>query len=183
MQRRKFLATVGSLTAASAVGVGSGAFNVVRADRNINVQTVGDESAYLQLKPTSQYAELNASDMLKVNIDRLGKNSNYVMNDVFRIGNTGDHNIIVDLSDDLDDISWDANFPKAYWSADALGTSQNVGGDGEFNSNRPVISPGGSVFVQFEFVGRNYETSGNREVPSIIGIYGEATNATANDGD
>ncbi|WP_144426048.1 hypothetical protein [Halanaeroarchaeum sulfurireducens] len=62
MQRRKFLATVGSLTAGSAAALGTGAFTSVTADRSVTVEVAGDSEAYLGLEavsasPNSQYVE------------------------------------------------------------------------------------------------------------------------------
>jgi hypothetical protein len=181
MQRRKFIAGMGSLAAAGAAGLGTGAFNVARADREITVATTGDSSAYLGLVETSAYASGTSSGELTVDISELGDDSNYVLNDVFKIVNNGQDNIIVDLSDSESDIAWDTEFPKAYWSSDELGTTQDVGADGEFNENRPVIPSGEEVYIQFEFVGRDAESGqGPSDAPDIIGVYAEATDASGN---
>jgi len=50
MQRRKFIAGLGSLTAAGAAGIGTGAFTSVSANRGVSVTTAGDESAFLGLE-------------------------------------------------------------------------------------------------------------------------------------
>jgi hypothetical protein len=49
MERRKFIAGLGSLTAAGAAGIGTGAFTSVQAERSITINTAGDASAYLSL--------------------------------------------------------------------------------------------------------------------------------------
>jgi len=61
MERRKFLAGVGSLAAGSAAAMGTGAFTSVQAERDITVDVVGDSSALLGIQPhpsspNSQYA-------------------------------------------------------------------------------------------------------------------------------
>ena len=60
MDRRKFIAGLGSLTAAGAAGIGTGAFTSVQAERDITVETAGDASALLGISPASgangQYA-------------------------------------------------------------------------------------------------------------------------------
>ncbi|MCD2203018.1 hypothetical protein LPA46_06505 [Halobacterium sp. KA-6] len=185
MQRRKFIAGLGSLAAAGAAGIGTGAFNVARVDRGITVSTTGDASAYLALDAsTSEYASGTSGGELSVTFDELGTESNYVFNDVFRIQNNGQDNIIIDLADSEDSISWDTDYPEAYWTDDELGTTQNVGGDGEFNSDRPILSPGDDVYVQFNFVGRDADTGGDETdpdpAPDIIGIYAEATDQSSN---
>ncbi|WP_225332880.1 DUF1102 domain-containing protein [Halomicrobium urmianum] len=52
MERRKFIATVGSLAAGSAAAVGTGAFTSVTASRNVDVKVANDASAYLRLEGT-----------------------------------------------------------------------------------------------------------------------------------
>ncbi len=49
MERRKFIAGLGSLTAVGAAGIGTGAFSSVTADRTVNVGVTGDAGAYLGL--------------------------------------------------------------------------------------------------------------------------------------
>lgn len=51
MQRRKFVAGLGSLTAAGAAGISTGAFTSVQADRNVAVEVADDSDAFLQLEP------------------------------------------------------------------------------------------------------------------------------------
>jgi len=50
MERRKFIATVGSLAAGSAAAVGTGAFTSVTASRDVDVEVADDASAYLRLE-------------------------------------------------------------------------------------------------------------------------------------
>jgi len=50
MDRRKFIAGLGSLTAAGAAGISTGAFTSVSADRTITVNTTGDQSALLKFQ-------------------------------------------------------------------------------------------------------------------------------------
>ncbi|GAB7014224.1 DUF1102 domain-containing protein [Halolamina salina] len=49
MERRKFIAGLGSLTAAGAAGIGTGAFTSVQADRSLSIQTAGDANAFLSI--------------------------------------------------------------------------------------------------------------------------------------
>ncbi|WP_181861667.1 hypothetical protein [Haloplanus salinus] len=61
MQRRKFIAGVGSLAAGAAAVTGTGAFSFVQADRDVTVSTTADSSALLALEPydgpNGQYAQ------------------------------------------------------------------------------------------------------------------------------
>jgi hypothetical protein len=49
MQRRKFIAAIGSVAAGAAATVGTGAFTTVQADRSVAVQVAGDANAFLGL--------------------------------------------------------------------------------------------------------------------------------------
>jgi len=51
MQRRKFIAGMGSLAAAGGAAIGTGAFTSVQADRTVSVEVAGDASAYLAIEP------------------------------------------------------------------------------------------------------------------------------------
>jgi hypothetical protein len=51
MDRRKFIAGLGSLTAAGAAGIGTGAFTSVSADRAVAVEVADDSSAFLMFDP------------------------------------------------------------------------------------------------------------------------------------
>ncbi len=50
MQRRKFIASIGSVAAGAAAVTGTGAFTSVEADRSVDVEVAGDSSAYLGLR-------------------------------------------------------------------------------------------------------------------------------------
>lgn len=52
MRRRKLLSVLGTLTAGSAVAVGSGAFSSVQAQRDLDVNLAGDANAYLRIAPS-----------------------------------------------------------------------------------------------------------------------------------
>ena len=58
MQRRKFIASIGSVAAGAAAVTGTGAFTSVEADRSVDVEVAGDSSAYLGLRKA---ADENAS--------------------------------------------------------------------------------------------------------------------------
>jgi hypothetical protein len=68
MQRRKFIAGVGSLAAGAAAVTGTGAFTSVSADRTVSVNVEDDQDAYLQLRPTSDadFATTDSNSVLKM---------------------------------------------------------------------------------------------------------------------
>jgi hypothetical protein len=82
MQRRKFIAGMGSLAAAGAAGIGTGAFTSVEADRTVDVEVATDDDAYLGLNTldtpnSNQYAELS-NGTLEIAIDDSGENGSGV---------------------------------------------------------------------------------------------------------
>jgi len=188
MQRRKFIIGTGALATGTAAAVGTGAFNVARVDRGINVETVGDSDAYLGFEETDgDYTEVDGDGILSVDFgdndhgEGLGEDSNYVFTDVFKIVNQGTDDIAVTMSDSLGAISWDTEYPRAYYSFDEIGTTNDVSGDGDFTGGTAAdgafLSPGESLYVHFEFVGRDAETGedGPDDLPEDLGVYAEAT--------
>jgi len=192
MERRKFMIGAGSTAIGASAIVGSGAFNIARVDRDIEVEVVGDEDAYLGLESTSAYSEIE-DGKLRVAFDGsidgqngkgLSENANYVFTDVFAIRNNGTDTISVTLSEELGAITWDTTYPRAYYSFEALGTTNDVEGDGDFTGGTAAddadLSPGQRLFVHFEFVGREdsgrYDEGDVEDPPEIIGVYAEATN-------
>jgi len=107
MQRRKFIAGLGSLAAAGAAGIGTGAFATARVDRAISAEITGDNAAYLGLDAsTSVYANQNGKKLELVfdgsngqNGDGLNADSDTAFHNVFRIQNNGTNKIRVTLED------------------------------------------------------------------------------------
>jgi len=92
MNRRKFIATIGTAVAGTSTAVGTGAFTSVSADRSVSVNVAGDEQALLQLEPVSgpngDYADINngqlSIDLSEVNADALTR-----IEDIFVVRNQG----------------------------------------------------------------------------------------------
>ena len=191
MERRKFVIGAGALATGSAAALGTGAFNVARVDRGINVEMVDDSDAYLGLEEVGEGEYTDVDDgVLSVDFgenskggEGLGENSNYVFTDVFKVTNQGTETIAFELDDDeAGPISWDTTFPRAYGSDEPLGTTNDVDGDVDFNevegtADAPELEPGEDFYIHFEFIGRDEDTGegGRDDKPEIIGIYAEAT--------
>ncbi|SFB79085.1 Protein of unknown function [Halobiforma haloterrestris] len=179
---------MGALASGAAAAVGTGAFNIARVDRNMEVDIVDDGDAYLGLESSSKYAEEKDDGQLEIafdgsidgqNGDGLSDNANYVFTDVFSIHNNGTDEIAVTLSDSLDSIGWETEFPRAYYSFDKIGTTNDVNGDGDFTGGTAddgaFLAPGEELYVHFEFVGREAELENGRDDwPGSIGVYAEA---------
>jgi len=76
MRRRKFLIGAGSLAAAGAAAMGTGAFTqATLADRPVNVSVVNDDQGFLSLSAdesehkNGEYAEINGDGKLQINLD------------------------------------------------------------------------------------------------------------------
>ncbi|OYR51068.1 hypothetical protein DJ73_14305 [Halorubrum sp. Ea1] len=168
---------------------GGNAFNIARADRGISVQTVGDNSAFLTLIPTSAYADYEDS-MLQLGFDGsfgaqnasgLPEDANFTFTDIFAIRNEGQDSIAVTLSEYYNAVDWDTNFPRAYYTYERLGTTSDKMGAGEFtgdvSGDGAVLSPGDELFVHFEFVGRDEDSRINDTAePNTVSVYAEAVN-------
>ncbi|QKY20961.1 right-handed parallel beta-helix repeat-containing protein [Halolamina sp. CBA1230] len=103
MDRRKFIAGIGALSAAGAVG--TGAFTSASADRTVSVSVAGDASAFLAMDTSGtangEFASIN-SDQIELDFsessaggDGLGLDSTYEFDDVFRITNQGTQPVYV----------------------------------------------------------------------------------------
>ncbi|WP_143105082.1 DUF1102 domain-containing protein [Halogeometricum rufum] len=203
MQRRKYLAALGSLAAGGAAMTGTGAFASVRAERNLNVSTAGDLSAYLGLKPTSEYTNL---DNGKLNIEfsggngeggqGLNKNADTLFANVFKIVNQGTNTIRVQLGDDDDQSSLIGSLPDGpmavFYSFSGL-SSPNVSNFTPFDASpapsyypssdvtNQDLSPGDEMYVHMGFYlnADTQELGGAStnivDVPDDIGIYADST--------
>ncbi len=178
----------GSIVAGGAVTFGGSAFNTARADRGISVQITGDDASYLVLTPTSAYAEYDDADTLRLAFDGsidaqrasgLSRDANYVFTDVFAIRNEGRETIAVTLSELLNEVTWDTNFPRAYYTYERLGTTSDRSGDGEFtgdvSGDGALLDPGDDLLVHFEFVGREADDRlTDTGTPETVSVYAES---------
>lgn len=102
MERRKFLAGVGSLAAGSAAAMGTGAFTSVQAQRAVDVSVTTDNNAYLALKPTGDRATTDSDNQLKLDLassnngsSGLNPDARTAFTDIFEIRNQGDNDVLV----------------------------------------------------------------------------------------
>ena len=106
MQRRKFVLGLGSLTAAGAAAVGSGAFTTAEATRDVAVEVADDSTGYLALQasggPNGQFASQGGDGRIGLDFSGsgnggggVGRNSVYNLDDVFRVTNQGTQTVYV----------------------------------------------------------------------------------------
>ncbi len=98
MQRRKFIASIGSVAAGAAAVTGTGAFTSTTANRAVNVETAGDVDAYLGLDASvSPHAEQTGGtaefqfdgSSEEASGQGLNQNADTTFTDVLRIENQG----------------------------------------------------------------------------------------------
>ncbi|GAB7012526.1 hypothetical protein JCM18549_07970 [Halolamina salina] len=112
MERRKFIASVGSLTAAGAAGIGTGAFTSTRVNRNVSVDVAGDADSYLGII-ASDASAVSTSSEGTISIDLAsssGHGGTGVSNDsltriwpAFQLRNQGTDTIYVEMENPLAD--------------------------------------------------------------------------------
>jgi hypothetical protein len=114
MNRRKFLAGIGSLAAASATAMGTGAFTSVDAERSVSVAVASDENAFLGLDTldssnSDEFVSLDGGtlgiDISETTAGGTGVNMNArtAFDDMFQITNQGTQQAAVYIVYDPDD--------------------------------------------------------------------------------
>ena len=103
MERRKFIAGLGSLTAAGAAGIGTGAFTSANATRTATVKAVGDTNAFLGMNPVDDDRASYANNG-EIEFDfqsgeggdtyGLNKNATTQFDEVFQLTNNGTEDIM-----------------------------------------------------------------------------------------
>ncbi|WP_256297248.1 DUF1102 domain-containing protein [Haloarchaeobius salinus] len=154
MERRKFIAGVGSLAAGGAAALGTGAFTSVSATRDIDVEVADDASAYLRLEGTgganSEYVtddgdggtlaiNLDSSNATSAGGDGVNPDAVTQIDDLFVIENQGTQEVDVSLSKTGDNSS----LVKFY-------TDSNAYDGNSIGSNSVTLSTGSSVTVSIE---------------------------------
>jgi hypothetical protein len=106
MQRRKYLAALGSLAAGGAAMTGTSAFTSTAADRNVSMDVAGDGSAFLQLTPgDSPYAYTEGGELVldfdgsEVSGSGLNTSAFVKFNELFSVQNSGPEPVAVWLDE------------------------------------------------------------------------------------
>jgi hypothetical protein len=110
MQRRKFIASIGSVAAGAAAVTGTGAFTSTNADRSVTVDVSDDAAAYLSLTPSdgpnASYVDETGSTLGLAFDERLTSGSGLnddartIIRDVLQITNRGTQDIYVWIDND-----------------------------------------------------------------------------------
>lgn len=172
MQRRKYLAAIGSLAAAGAAGMGTGAFTSVRADRGLTVNTRYNSDALLGLQKMDSpngnaYVEspgASGSNGIAIDLgdsdgDAVGENGAYgvngnaytVIRDLLKITNQGSQTVYVHFTNAPDKVRFfhdDPDFPKAEDTGDSSDHTGNLStpGTGRFQPDDPDASESNNYY-------------------------------------
>lgn len=116
MNRRNFVIGLGALSAGGAATVGSGAFSTADVNRDVTIETAGDDDALLALRPEDdEFAELDADDNLALSFtenteggEGVAPDSTYFFADVFSVENQGTQEVdqVQQVFEDPDDVAF-----------------------------------------------------------------------------
>lgn len=178
MQRRKFLATVGSLTAASAAAMGTGAFEgaYINAERDLEIDVVSDTDGYLALRPTSKFATSKqvsggweggqGVSELKVVIDQLNVNADTRLDDVFRVGNQTGEEIRLLVGDAPD---WNGGYEDAFqiWAQPTDDGADQGSAVRLDDGGHVTLASGEEVEINLFILLKQYDPNGHEAMQSI----------------
>ena len=171
MQRRKFIAGVGSLAAGAAAVTGTGAFTSVSADRTLSIQTDGDAGAFLSIERATrddsvtpnaaEYVEgdqnngtlsldfTSADDTTESSAGGINENATTVFDNLLDVTNNGPQEVNFWIETDL--VASNGGSLGIYVENTQDGDGDNVGfdyrGDGSYpeSSDQVTLGPGKSA--------------------------------------
>ena len=178
MQRRKFLATVGSLTAASAAAMGTGAFEgaYINAERDLTIDVKSDANAYLGLVPTSKFAHSKqvsggweggqGVSELEIVIDRLNVNGDTRLDDVFRVRNQTGQEIKLKIGDEPD---WNGGYEDAFqvWAQPTDGGNDQGSAVRLDDGGYHTMQSGEEVEINIFILLKQYDPNGHQSMQSL----------------
>jgi hypothetical protein len=140
MQRRKFIAGLGSIAAAGAAAVGTGAFTSVSASRDVTINTTGDASAFLKIEPedtpnADEYVYTESDNTIALdftNTDEsatsgnggsgLNEDATTIFDNLLKFTNQGTQEIYVGVANEGDPASG-AGHPGSFYAENSQGDS------------------------------------------------------------
>jgi hypothetical protein len=183
MQRRKFIAGLGSLAAAGAAGIGTGAFTTSSSARTVDVNVASDSNGFVGISAQNEtYAsgtddgqlelDFNSDSGLGIfNGDAQGLNPDSTFNfaEVFRVANisgTGDMRVVIEADGfDLEDLELTA---AGTGNSLSEGTSLRAEDYSDVN-NLPKLFQPGSVNIDMTIETKDDDTMG--EVGGTLTIH------------
>ena len=153
MQRRKFIIGTGALATGTAAAMGTGAFSNATVEREVTVETTGDNEALVGLESTSDYAEITG-DTLEITFDELNADADFTFEDVFKLTNGGSETVNVDR---VNEDGWsynDEDSPFKILVGNEVNETQES--EGRFiwtDGDAADLEPGEELYFGFGFFG------------------------------
>ncbi|MEF8937843.1 MAG: DUF1102 domain-containing protein, partial [Halovenus sp.] len=184
MQRRKFMVGLGSLAAAGAAGMGTGAFSTSSSTRAMDVNVAADSSGFVEITALNEtYASGTGDGQLELDFNSdsglgifdgdaegLNPDSTFNFDEVFRIANisgTGDMRVVIEATGfDLENLELTAD------GDDSIGVSEGtslLAGDYDDVDNLPKLVQPDSVDVDVTIETKDDSTMG--DVGGTLTIY------------
>ena len=202
MQRRKFLATVGSLAAGTAAAIGTGAFTSVSANRTVNVELSDDSSAFLGLEAGASDLVDNSGSTIQINLDgtsalgtganmdavtTIGDPDNPADDYAFKITNQGTRPLMFKMNYFLSNTGWiqNAGQGQSHLNFEVFGDGQSMSRDFPdqrgYNQDHSLGNPSGGGFGDASSRGTGYRFDPGDEYYMIVSIDTTGPNASKTD--
>jgi hypothetical protein len=142
MERRKFIAAMGSVAAGAAATMGTGAFTSVTADRSVDVAVAGDSSAYLGLRKAAGDSTGTVSPNSETFVDTTGAEVSFDFsssNNTADLGNGFNPNAVT-VIEDLIEVQ-NQGTQSAFLSVDTAGLDLSDGNNSQAGVELAVSVP------------------------------------------
>jgi hypothetical protein len=199
MQRRKFIAGLGSLAAAGAAGIGTGAFTSVEANRTVDINAAGDANAYLGIAKVSgssnsdkfvtknggevafDFSSSNDSSDLGngFNVDAVTK-----VNDLLKVTNQGTQDVEFWVeapynSQVTNYVTLEASDKKAANTTSTDSASAGLIGDSSGSgATKVTLSPGDTIYLHLEVDSTGTSTAHGPFDGKTVTFHAEATSSS-----
>lgn len=178
MERRKFIAGLGSLTAAGAAGIGTGAFTSVSADRSLSIDTAGDANAFLSIEKAEdsngdvypnaeEYVDEDANGVLSLDFtdsdstdgtaSGVNQNAKTIFDNLLDITNNGTQDVVLSVDSDL--IASQGGFLGIYAENSQGDSGDNHGLSSADTSQTMTLAPGESATNIGVYIPKGHSTS------------------------
>jgi hypothetical protein len=164
---------VGSLAAGAAAVTGTGAFNFANVERDMEIATAGDDSAFLALESESEYTN-NSGDVLDFDLETvaggsgINEDSDYSFTGIFSIENQGSQSVGVWINDNDDSDGADA----ASWYGVASDNQPDFENSIEGSGNAYALNTGEKVYINLVVLTRDNPAD---ELPDQINVVADAS--------
>jgi hypothetical protein len=195
MQRRKFIAGMGSLAAAGAAGIGTGAFTTSSSARTVDVNVASDSNGFVEISAQNEtYASGTDDGQLELDFNSdsglgiydgdaqgLNPDSTFNFSEVFRVANisgTGDMRVVVEAEGfdlerlELTDSASESNDHSTFYNSDEQYVDGNLSlraEDHDSPNTLPKLDQPDHIDVDMTIETKDDDTTGN--VGGTLTIY------------